>query len=159
MAANVILVYKQGDFCITAKVIVKMSYIKTKQKIKSSVFQTSENSTIVVKYQAPCRFWQLKEKKLSIPKQLVVWTNWVVGQPKKELHHWEAHEFSHKQRLEFRTTHKGPSRMGLAQNVATQEDCVVTRGGLENAHCIHPQAKGRQCPCVLLDLAKMSPRY
>lgn len=62
MAATVTLAYKHGDFCITAKVIVEMSYIKTKQKIKSSVFQTSENSTIAVKHQLPCRFWQLREK-------------------------------------------------------------------------------------------------
>lgn len=54
MAANVILLCKRGDFCIAAKAIVKMSYIKTKQKIKSSVFQTSENSTIAIKYQPLC---------------------------------------------------------------------------------------------------------
>lgn len=66
MAANLILVNKHGDFCITAKAIVKMSYIKTKQKIKFSVFQTSENSTIAVKYQPPA-LWVLAAKRKNYP--------------------------------------------------------------------------------------------
>lgn len=60
-------------FVSLPKPLSKSSYIKTKQKIKFSVFQTSENSTIAVKYQPPA-LWVLaaKREKLSIPKQLVV---------------------------------------------------------------------------------------
>lgn len=47
MAVNVILVYKHGDFCITAKVIVKMSYIKTKQKIAVSTMKEIQGNMIM----------------------------------------------------------------------------------------------------------------
>ena len=49
--------------------------------------------------------------------------------------------------------------MGLAQKSATDNGHMVTRGDLENANCIHPEAKERECLYTVLDPARVCPRY
>ena len=45
--------------------------------------------------------------------------------------------------------------MSLAQKSAARKGRRVTRGVLENVNYIHPQAKGRQRLCMVLDLHKV----
>lgn len=134
MAANVILLYKRGDFCIAAKAIVKMSSIKTKQKIRPSVFQTSENSTT----NPSVRFWQLKGK---IVHSLSILLSELAEQWSSQKRNCIIEKL-----MNFQTSSLWNSELlirGQAEWAWHRHQSLANKAGgdLESNSCLHPQAK------------------